>query len=260
MGGGQVDVFVEHDPLGAGRRILRPDAEQVRQRRRSRGHRPHQIRRVAGAELVVAVDVAGQRRGRAAEHHRRRIDGTAAAVGGRQPPVRPAVVGHVLGDDELGAAEVDAWLERVTERLAREGLPLGSARRLHLAHGHVRSNRQHHDLAAGQIGLLLTARHARIGDAQHDFGAARVIPPRVAGNGWVIDGLEAAAEIELDPEVQVGPVAAARIVDTGLEAPLAVGLDDRDFVAAVAPEPRPPAQPRQEQLPVLDQRRTDDHG
>ncbi|MCR5869278.1 hypothetical protein [Aquincola sp. J276] len=110
-------------------------------------------------------------------------------------------------------------------------------------------------LAAGQVGFLLAARHARVGHAQRHRRAAGVIPVRVAGHAGPVHRLEAAAEVVLHPEVQVGVVAVAGVEQRGLEAALVVGGQHRHLVAAQPPPPvRPQAQPRQQQLGMVGER------
>ena len=186
----------------------------------------------------MAINVASHDRPRI-DRHRTGVDSGAAAVGTSQPAIGPAVIRDVLDVDELGAAEVDAWFERCAERLAAVGDPF-EPRGLNLPHGHAVADGQHDNLAARQIGLLIASRHARVGDADRDFGATDVVPVGVARDPGVIDRLEAAAEVVLDPEVQVGVIAAARVGDGGFEVSLGVGGDHRHLVAA---EPPPPVRP-----------------
>jgi hypothetical protein len=182
------------------------------------------------------------------------VDGRGDAVGAAQAAVRPAIVRNPLHVDKFGAAEIDARLEYCAERLVRIGEAL-RARRLDLAHRDVKSDRQHHDLAPRQIRLVLATRHARVRDADRNLGAAGVIPVSVARDAWVVNGFETDAKIVLGPEVEIGVIAAAGIEDDCLETAVRVGRDHRDFVAAEQPPPMGPvAEPRQQELPVLDER------
>ena len=172
--------------------------------------------------------------------------------GADQTPVRPAVVRDVLSSMSSVRLKSTRGSSVAPNGWPAVGEALPHYRRLHLPHRDVPAERQHDDLRAGQIRFVLAARYARVGDADRDFRAADVVPVRVARDRRVIDGLEAGAEVVLDPEVEVGMIAAARIEDRGLEAAVRIGRHDRDFVAAEPPPPPgPQAEPRDDQPPVV---------